>query len=226
MLRILLCVVIVATRTMAYNEPVAFGFFRTPSPTARQTDSFRHASLRGANHRELSKKGKYLEECKRRKCTKGQQCSDIGTCERCTIGTFAPANQVLECEQCPVGTHGTDAVDKDAKGACKPCPIGFYADKKGQAECTPCPPGTFQNRTGATKCFDAGVPAHTDLCNETHFFVEGATEMDTATMPISRDGKECPSSKNKKGGFEKWKIILLCFFGGILIGICILWCCH
>ena len=185
-------------------------------------DSEQRRSLRDEDHRFLSKKAKYLEACIRAKCTKGQQCSDVGTCQACKIGTFAAADFVLQCAKCPAGTHGTEAVDKDAQEACKPCPVGFYTDKEGQAECTPCSPGTFQNTTGATGCVDAGVPVHTVLCNDTHFFPEGATDVDTATTPVFRNGEECPSSKTRKNDFPKWAIALLCVLGGMLIGACIL----
>lgn len=191
----------------------------------------KYNNLRGAEkrrlledeaHRSLTKKAKYLEACVRAKCSKGQQCSDVGTCQACKIGTFASANFVLRCTECPAGTHGTEAVDKDEKGACKPCTPGFYTDKTGQAECTPCPPGTFQNTTRATKCHNAKVPAHTKLCNDTHFFPEGSTDVDTATTPVFRNGAECPSSKTRKNDLPKWAIALLCVLGGMLIGACIL----
>lgn len=91
-------------------------------------DSEQRRSLRDEDHRFLTKKAKYLEACIRAKCTKGQQCSNVGTCQACKIGTFAAADFVLQCAKCPAGTHGTEAVDKDAQEACKPCPVGFYTD--------------------------------------------------------------------------------------------------
>lgn len=187
-----------------------------------EQDTEQRRSLRDEDRRSLAKKAKYLEDCVRAKCTKGQQCSDVGTCQACKVGTFASANFVLRCTECPAGTHGTEAVDKDEEDACKPCPPGFYTDKTGQAECTPCPPGTFQNTTRATKCHNAKVPAHTKLCNDTHFFPEGSTDVDTATTPVFRNGAECPSSKTRKNDLPKWAIALLCVLGGMLIGACIL----
>ena len=191
-------------------------------------DSDLRRSLRDGQHRFLSKRGKYLENCRRAKCAKGHQCSDVGTCQACKVGTFAAADFVLQCTKCPAGTHGTEAVDKDTQEACKPCPVGFYTDKEGQAECTPCPSGTFQNTTGATACVDAGVPVHMVLCNDTHFFPEGAKDVDTATTPVIRNGADCPSDKRQGGGLSQSETVALCVgvvFGAVFIAWCVWPCC-
>lgn len=196
----------------------------------------KYNNLRGAEkrrlledeaHRSLTKKAKYLEACVRAKCTKGQQCSDVGTCQACKIGTFASAKFVLRCTECPAGTHGTEAVDKDETSACKSCPAGFYTDKTGQAECTACYPGTYQNTTGETKCHNANVP-DTDLCNGTHFIPEGATDLDTATTHVARNGAECPSEKRRGGGLSQatlYTLYVLAALGIALIAWCVWSCC-
>lgn len=245
MVRIIATIVLLLCAAVGTNGEFALPAVvtRTPTPTGYNfypgtvfswgVEQRKHSSLRGAEkrrlldledeaRRSLAKKAKYLEDCVRAKCTKGQQCSDVGTCQACKVGTFASTNFVLRCTECPAGTHGTEAVDKDKEDACKPCPPGFYTDKTGQAECTPCLPGTFQNTTRATKCHNAKVPAHTKLCNDTHFFPEGSTDVDTATTPVFRNGAECPSSKTRKNDLPKWAIALLCVLGGMLIGACIL----
>jgi hypothetical protein len=195
----------------------------------------KHSSLRGAekrrlledeDRRSLAKKAKYLEDCVRAKCTKGQQCSDVGTCQACKIGTFASAKFVLRCTECPAGTHGTEAVDKDEKGACKPCPPGFYTDKTGQAKCTACYPGTYQNATGATECIGANRPdaPPLDLCNDTHFIPEGATDPDTATTHVARNGAVCPSEKRRGGGgLSQPEMIGLCV-GVVCAAALFAWC--
>lgn len=200
---------------------------RVVVPRTRLRGAAKRQLLEDEEHRSLTKKAKYLEACVRAKCTKGQQCSSVGTCQSCKIGTFAAAEFVLRCAECPSGTHGTEAIDKDATEACTACPVGFYANKKAQAECTPCEPGKFQNTPGATGCVNANMPADLDLCNDTHFFPEGATDVGTATKPLARNGAECPSSKTGKDGLPKWAVTLLCVLAGF-IGACfarsLYWC--
>ena len=210
MLRILFVLTIVAQAACAASleEPLTEITVKTDS-----VNVFTH--LRTLS----SKKGTYLIKCREQECTSGQQCNKVGDCEACPIGTFAPINQVLQCSKCPAGTHGTDAIDKEQEYACKSCSAGFYTNEEAQAECKPCEPGRFQNVTRQTECMPAGIPDDIDLCNETHFFVEGASDMDTAKLPVRRNGAKCPSSSNKgTDDLPKWAKYLLYVVLGLVIG--------
>ena len=147
-------------------------------------------------------------------CQKGSACNVYGNCETCSVGRYAPTDNLVQCKRCPVGKYGTDAVDSE--DACKKCQTGRYADREGMSECEPCSRGFYQNKTGQPSCISAFSDEHTPmLCNETIYLKRGSVNYTEATRYYT-DPHTCEDTSNKT--FEVWEIILISI-GAILLAI-------
>ena len=88
---------------------------------------------------------------------------DVGTfasstrsrsCTLCSAGTFSDATGTANCSGvvCSRGFYGTAGESSASEAACKPCPLGKYADADARAACAACPSGKYQPNISAVGC--------------------------------------------------------------------------
>ena len=101
------------------------------------------------------------------------------SCEKCQLGTFAPAAGAGTCEDCPRGRFmdklgakncssceaGTFS-NQEGVSTCTKCAAGFFEAEEGSPQCSACPSGSVQPRSGETTC---------DQCSEGTFSSRNAS---------------------------------------------------
>ena len=123
------------------------------------------------------------EECV--PCPKGTRYSEeLGTCDKCPIGSYGDTDAQLECQQCPEvqGRPGvTQAEGSTRRNDCKEfCSPGHYYDEVTSL-CRPCGIGKYQAEGGKFSCTMCGV---------------GLTTRIRDAMSREECREECPDGKD------------------------------
>jgi hypothetical protein len=72
-----------------------------------------------------------------------------GSCEDCSVGTFAEGQGNIACTECSPGQYA--AATKQAE--CQKCPNGWLQNATKQADCQKCLAGQYNNIEGSESCF-------------------------------------------------------------------------
>ena len=123
----------------------------------------------------------------------------MGSCERCSAGTFQEAEGQQTCQTCPAGFYCPEGAS-----AALPCEGGTFSSQTGahsNEDCTACPAGTFcfAGSTTPINCSKGtyAVSERSQLCDAcpegTYQGAEGATECETCG-----DGFMCPPGSSAR----------------------------